>query len=71
MSRDDEPPMTWAGMEAALERSTRTPSRGDALLLHHCLTVAAPERAPVRERLEQALGPELSKLLVGALKPRR
>jgi hypothetical protein len=57
-------------MEAAVELSIRTPSRGDALLLHHCLTVAAPERPPARERLEQALGGELATLLVGALVPR-
>jgi hypothetical protein len=63
-------PMLSARMEAAVELSTHTPSRGEALLLHHCLSVAPEERAPVRERLEQALGGELSRLLVGALAPR-
>jgi hypothetical protein len=71
MRPDADPPMSSGRMEAAVELSLepRTPSRGDALLLHHCRTFAR-DRAPARERLEQALGPELSRLLVGALVPR-
>jgi hypothetical protein len=70
MGERGEEPMTSARMEAALTLSTNTPSRGEALLLHHCLSVAPSERRPARERLEEALGHDLSKLLVGALVPR-
>lgn len=39
------------------------------LLLRHCLTLGAEARphAPVTERLEQALGPELARRLVRSL----
>jgi hypothetical protein len=49
-----------------------TPSRGDALLLHHVLAVGgAEQRVPARRRLADALGSELAELLVGALQERR
>jgi hypothetical protein len=47
--------------------------RGYALLLEHCtaLTESAVRRPPAYTRLEQALGGELARLLVGALARRR
>ena len=43
--------------------------RGYALLLEHCaaLTRVSPARAPAFERLEEALGGDLTRLLVVAL----
>jgi hypothetical protein len=47
--------------------------RGAALLIEHCtaLTRVADERAPAFTRLEEAVGGELARLLVGALAGRR
>jgi hypothetical protein len=47
--------------------------RGSELLLEHCaaLTDAVESRPPAFHRLEQALGGELARLLVGALARRR
>ena len=47
--------------------------RGYELLLEHCaaMTRASPVRTPAFERLEQALGGELTRLLVVALARRR
>jgi hypothetical protein len=47
--------------------------RGAELLLEHCtaLTRVADTRPPAFLRLEQALGGELARLLVGALAGRR
>jgi hypothetical protein len=47
--------------------------RGAELLLEHCtaLTHIADRRPPAFTRLEQALGGELARLLVGALACRR
>jgi hypothetical protein len=47
--------------------------RGSELLLEHCaaLTRVASVRTPAFERLEQALGGELTRLLVVALARRR
>ena len=47
--------------------------RGAELLLEHCtaLTHIADRRPPAFTRLEQALGDELARLLVGALAYRR
>jgi cystathionine beta-lyase/cystathionine gamma-synthase len=41
-------------------------SRGAALLIAHCATLA-DDRAPAAERLYQLIGPDLTRLLVGAL----
>ncbi|HET8527396.1 MAG TPA: hypothetical protein VFL60_00660 [Gaiellaceae bacterium] len=40
--------------------------RGDALLLAHCASLD-PAATSARERLEEALGPELARRLVAAL----
>jgi len=40
--------------------------RGDALLLAHCASLD-PAAANARERLDEALGPELARRLVSAL----
>jgi hypothetical protein len=47
--------------------------RGSELLLEHCaaLTRMTPSRTPAVERLEHALGGELTRLLVVALACRR
>ena len=47
--------------------------RGYELLLEHCaaLTRVAPMRAPAFERLEEALGGDLTRLLLVALARRR
>jgi hypothetical protein len=47
--------------------------RGYELLLEHCtaLTRTADSRPPAFVRLEQQLGNELARMLVGALVPRR
>jgi hypothetical protein len=49
----------------------RPPTRGAELLIHHCLKVGGSEvpRLPARWRLEQAVGGEFARLLVGALVP--
>ena len=53
-------------MNAAVASTKRGPS--DALF-RHCLTLGAESRpgVPVKERLEQALGPELARRLVRSL----
>ena len=50
-------------------RSLPQGERGSELLLEHCadLTDAVESRPPAFLRLEQALGGELARLLVGAL----
>jgi hypothetical protein len=47
--------------------------RGYALLLEHCAVLTPPgePRPPAFRRLEQALGGELARMLVGALAARR
>jgi len=47
--------------------------RGYALLLEHCvaLTRVSPTRTPAFERLEEALGGDLTRLLLVALARRR
>jgi hypothetical protein len=47
--------------------------RGSELLLEHCvaLTRTADSRPPAFRRLEQAIGNDLARLLVGALATRR
>jgi hypothetical protein len=47
--------------------------RGYELLLEHCaaITRVSPTRAPAFERLEQALGGDLTRLLLVALARRR
>jgi hypothetical protein len=47
--------------------------RGYELLLEHCaaLTRVSPRRAPASERLEEALGGDLTRLLLVALGRRR
>jgi hypothetical protein len=70
MSPDAWRSMVEAEMEAAVNIEPQTPTRGDALLLHHLVMVDDAEpRLPARVRLEQALGGELSALLLGALAP--
>jgi hypothetical protein len=55
------------------DRSLSQGERGAELLLEHCaaLTGADDARPPAFHRLEQALGGELARLLVGALAKRR
>ena len=55
------------------DRSLPQGERGYELLLEHCaaLTRVSPGRAPAFERLEAALGGELTRLLVVALARRR
>jgi hypothetical protein len=67
-----EIPMSVARMEAAMKlQPHRARARGADLLLHHCATIGGADagRVPARVRLEQALGSELTALLVGALLP--
>jgi hypothetical protein len=45
--------------------------RGFELLLEHCAAIPHESRPPAFHRLEQALGGELARLLVGALARRR
>jgi hypothetical protein len=47
--------------------------RGSELLLEHCAVLTGPDesRPPALLRLEQELGGELARLLVGALAARR
>ena len=57
-------------MDTVVNVEPQTPTRGAELLIHHCLTGGGGEpRRPARDRLEQALGRELTQLLVGALTP--
>jgi hypothetical protein len=55
------------------ERSLAQGERGSELLLEHCsaLTRESNSRPPAFLRLEEALGGELARLLVGALATRR
>ena len=55
------------------ERSLAQGERGSELLLEHCsaLTRESDPRPPAFLRLEEALGGELARLLVGALATRR
>jgi hypothetical protein len=57
-------------MEAAVN-TWQQRTRGDELLLHHCLTVggSVDERVPALTRLEDELGAEMARLLVLALSP--
>jgi hypothetical protein len=54
-------------------RSLPQGERGSELLLEHCvaLTDSTASRPPAFHRLEQALGGELARMLVGALARRR
>lgn len=45
--------------------------RGSELLLEHCDALTDESRPPAFRRLEEALGGELARLLVGALARRR
>lgn len=56
---------------AALNLRSRSRTRGDELLIHHCLSIGGSDasRLPARQRLEQAIGGELAQLLVTALVP--
>ncbi|HET8606117.1 MAG TPA: hypothetical protein VFL66_03710 [Gaiellaceae bacterium] len=56
-------------MQAALNLSS--PPRGAELLLRHCAAVGrlGEPRLPAASRLEQALGHELTELLLHALAP--
>jgi len=63
---------------ADIERAMHDPSlpqgeRGPELLLEHCtaLTHVADRRPPAFARLEQAVGGDLARMLVGALASRR
>jgi hypothetical protein len=52
-------------------RSLPQGDRGFELLLEHCSALTHQSRPPAFLRLEQALGGELARLLVGALARRR
>jgi hypothetical protein len=45
--------------------------RGAVRLIEHCRGLTGGERAPAFDRLEQALGNELARMLVSALADRR
>lgn len=62
--------MVQSRMEAAAV-NLRIPRRGDDLLLRHCAYVErmGEPRVPASSRLEQALGRELTELLLHALAP--
>ena len=54
-------------MDATLSRKARR-ADATALLLRHCLSVGTAEhRIPARQRLDEALGPELARRLVASL----
>lgn len=54
-------------MDATLSREARR-AGGTALLLRHCLSIGnAEHRVPARQRLDEALGPELARRLVTSL----
>jgi hypothetical protein len=56
---------------AMKERSLPQGEKGFELLLEHCSSPSDNSRPPAFHRLEQALGGELARLLVGALAHRR
>ncbi len=54
-------------MDATLSREARR-ADATALLLRHCLSIGSAEhRVPARQRLDEALGPELARRLVTSL----
>jgi hypothetical protein len=53
------------------DRSQPQGEKGFELLLEHCSALTDESRPPAFHRLEQALGGELARLLVGALARRR
>jgi hypothetical protein len=57
--------------QAMQDRSPAQGEKGFELLLEHCSALADQSRPPAFHRLEQALGGELVRLLVGALARRR
>ena len=61
---------TWRVMH---DSSLPQGERGSTLLLEHCaaLTRVSPARTPAFERLEEALGGDLTRLLLMALARRR
>jgi hypothetical protein len=49
----------------------RAQQAGTSLLLRHCLSLGTAEhRVPARTRLDEALGPDLARRLVGSLTAR-
>jgi hypothetical protein len=49
----------------------RTQEAGTRLLLRHCVSMGTAEnRVPARTRLDEALGPDLARRLVGSLTAR-
>ena len=49
----------------------RTRQAGTTRLLRHCLSLGTAEhRVPARRRLDEAIGPELARRLVGSLTAR-
>ena len=56
-----------AGMNAALT----TGERGSELLLRHCESLTEVDRPQAYERLEDAVGEALARMLVAALRDRR
>ena len=48
-----------------------TGKRGSALLLRHCRSLTEVERPSAYDRLEEAVGEDLARMLVSALAPRR
>lgn len=49
----------------------RAQRAGTTLLLRHCLSLGTAEhRVPARRRLEEAVGPDLARRLVGSLTAR-
>ena len=56
-------------VNAALSLQAR--EAGTSLLLRHCLSLGTAEhRVPARTRLDEALGPDLARRLVGSLTAR-
>lgn len=54
-------------MDVTISREARR-ADATALLLRHCLSIGcAKNRVPARERLDQAVGPELAQRLVTSL----
>ena len=56
------------GMELA---APSTGERGLDLLLRHCDALTDVDRPPAYARLEEQVGEDLARMLVGALSPRR
>jgi hypothetical protein len=56
---------------AMQDRSLAQGEKGFELLFEHCSALTDHSRPPAFHRLEQALGGELARLLVGALARRR